>query len=964
MLSRVVVSSLILAAGTLSSMAMADDKPAKPAPTVAMSTFDAKALIPNDPALVRGTLDNGLSYIIKKHSNPAERVSVWMHISSGSLNEIESTRGIAHFLEHMAFNGSENFPPGSVIDFFQGMGLQFGRDQNAFTSFDQTVYQLALPDNKPATLDKALMFMSDVNGRLMLKIEEIDNERGIIQEEKRTRLGSRQRIQDYIFERLAPESTFGRRLPIGTVETVNSVKREDFVKYWGTFYVPSNTTVIVVGDTDTAATIEQIKKHFGSLKKVEKPADLPVGIKPSEGLRAIIATDAELKTADISFSRFTPPRPVARTLGELRSEYIDLIGGWAFNRRIAADLEKGNGRFLSASAGVSDLYNQARDATVRATGKPELWREILEDLGVAVQRARLHGFTDQEINDARTALISDAEESVKREATLPARAVLGRINNSVNDGEALPSAAQRLEMTKAILPTISAKEVSTAFTANHDPSAGTFIAQLPSTASVPTEQELIALGKKAFEVKPAAQAAEARVASLLKSEPAPGKLADAAVHSGTQVTSGWLPSGARVHMKTVDQRKNEMSITITLATGEILETAQNRGITQAATLAFSPQGQSSSTLNSTQIREFMTGKKISVGGGASGDDAVTLAINGSPEGLETGLQLAHLLLTDPKVSESSLKLWKERQTQGIAQRKAQPGGVLLETLSAAIYPAAELRTKPLEQANIDAITLDAAQKWLKEKIITAPMEISIVGDFDPAVVQPLVEKYLGSLPKRDRVKAGLYTDLRKIERPKGPIAVTKKLATQTPQAVVVDGFFGADYTDVADVRTLQMASRIVSTRMIKTVREEKQLVYSISAASRPSSAFPGYGVFTAQAPTDPSKAEALPETIDAMYAEFAKTGPTKDELEVAQRQLDKSLEETMKEPDFWAARMNAMDYRGNKLDDILTIRDFYAKLTPEQVRDVFAKYCKPENRFRVTVLPENAAPKTPAAPKP
>src|SRR5262245_13592135 len=171
--------------------------------------------LPTDPALTTGTIANGLRYVIRPHANPQGRVSVWLHVASGSLNETESTRGIAHYLEHMAFNGSANFPPGSVVPFFQSLGLSFGRDQNAFTSLDQTVYQLALPDAKAETLDKGMLFLSDVASRLTLPAKEVDNERQIVLEEKRARAGVSQRIGDYIYERLAPESTLGRRLPIG-----------------------------------------------------------------------------------------------------------------------------------------------------------------------------------------------------------------------------------------------------------------------------------------------------------------------------------------------------------------------------------------------------------------------------------------------------------------------------------------------------------------------------------------------------------------------------------------------------------------------------------------------------------------------------------------------------------------------------------------------------------------------------
>jgi zinc protease len=192
--------------------------------------------LPTDPALTTGTVSNGLAYVIRPHKNPEGRVSVWLHVASGSLNETESTRGLAHYLEHMAFNGSANFPPGSVVPFFQSLGLSFGRDQNAFTSLDQTVYQLALPDTKPETLDKSMLFLSDVATRLTLPTKEVDGERQIVLEERRARAGVQQRISDYIYERLAPESTLGRRLPIGTEATIQSVNRQDFVDYYTRWY--------------------------------------------------------------------------------------------------------------------------------------------------------------------------------------------------------------------------------------------------------------------------------------------------------------------------------------------------------------------------------------------------------------------------------------------------------------------------------------------------------------------------------------------------------------------------------------------------------------------------------------------------------------------------------------------------------------------------------------------------------
>src|SRR6266508_4231878 len=380
--------------------------------------------LPTDPAVVTGRLTNGLAYIIRSHKNPEGRVSIWLHVSSGSLNETEQQRGLAHYLEHMAFNGSANFPPGSVMPFFQSLGLSFGRDQNAFTSFNQTTYTLTLPGGGREMLDKGMLFMSDVALRMSLDPAEINSERQIILEEKRARLGARQRVEEQVYEQLAPESTLGRRLPIGIEQTITSVTRDDFQDYYSRWYVPSNMTIIVVGDTDPAMVADVIMRAFGGGPAAPRPTPRDVGVKTTAGPRAIVVTDPELTRAEVSILRLEPPRGPTATVAQMRRDLIERIGTWVSNRRMSAELAAGRASFLHADASVQEWTGTLRMIAFEASGRPGTWRAMLTDLGIALQRARLHGFTEREIQDARTVFISDAEEAVRREATRPAREVL------------------------------------------------------------------------------------------------------------------------------------------------------------------------------------------------------------------------------------------------------------------------------------------------------------------------------------------------------------------------------------------------------------------------------------------------------------------------------------------------------------------------------------------------------------
>jgi zinc protease len=528
--------------------------------------------------------------------------------------------------------------------------------------------------------------------------------------------------------------------------------------------------------------------------------------------------------------------------------------------------------------------------------------------------------------------------------------VLRQINGAVSRQEPLMSAAQSLALLQRLLPGITASEVSQAFTATFDPSHALFIAELPASDGVPSEAELLALGRAAVDVKPDQVAEVARATTLLATLPRGGTGVETQTHAASGVTSMWLDNGVRVHHRFMDQRKNEASIAITLAAGAIQETAANRGITEAALRAWDRPA--TSALSSTQIRDLMTGAKVRVRSGMTGD-TVTLTAWGDPAELERGLQLAYLLLTDPVIEPVALEQWKDAETQRITARESQPMQVLAMTSARAIYPFAETRPKHLTTEQVRALTHDAAQAWLRQIITTAPLEVAVVGDVDREAATRLVTRYLGALPARPRIGDKTLADLRTIARPQGAISVAEAIEARTPQGAVLAGFFGADLRNTRDVRLLNVAARILSTRMIKTIREEKQLVYSIGASSEPAVVYPGFGLFAAVAPTDPGKATALAAAVEDMYAEFAKDGPTPDELAVAKKQMANLLDEVLKTPDFWLSRLSTMDYRGLSLDDLLGAKAEYERFTADEVRGAFARYDRPDARLRFVITPRS-----------
>ena len=930
-----------------------------PSPTFAQQ-------LPQDPALVTGQIDNGMHYVVRKCSLPPGRAVMWVHMHTGSLNETDRQRGIAHYLEHMAFNGSENFKPGSLIPYFESMGMTFGRDQNAFTSYEQTTFQLSLPKADADTLGKGMMFFSDVVGRLSLLPSEVDAERQIIQEERRRGLSPRQRVSDYLDPLLYPGSLYGVRDAIGTEQTIDNVNQQDFKDYYGKWYGASNATLIVIADADPQEVIKLVKDKFSALPKRPQPKWQELNVKPYAKSFALVATDPEINTEDVRIARLEPARPATLTEKQYRDDLVASIGTSVLNRRLSEKAASGDTAYRNARVALGNRANAIYTAEISGSANAGKWRETLNEIALELQRGRAFGFTQREIDVVKKERISGAERAVETAATTQMSGYVSRINNNLVTGEPTMSPEQELALLQKYLPTITPEEVSKRFALEFDPKAVAFVATLPPK-DAPTDAQLLELGLAALAVTPTPETETTHATTLLAEMPAPGKVVEGSEHATTKVWNGWLSNNINVHYRFMDARENEVSIRIALIGGELLETADNRGITSAAQLAWSRAA--TQHLSSTDIRELMAGKKVNVGGGGfgggrgggggrgrggggggGGADSISLSISGSPEDLETGFQLAYLLLTEPKIEAPAFTQFQATAREGYEMLMKNPSGLGARTVAALTYPD-DPRVQPTTPEQIERLKLEDAQKWLEQLIAHSPIEVTIVGDLPRDQALDLCARYIGALPSRDRVDPAMFDSLRHLKRPEGPRIANKVIETPTEQAYVFSGFYGVDENDRDESRLMSMAARILSMRMVSEVREKEQLVYSIGAGSRAASTYPGFGSFSASAPTDPPKVEALVAKLASMYQQFAKEGPTEDEITVAKRQMATTWVEQIKEPQFWAGRLNMMTFRGVHLDDILTEPDSYQSMTAKDVHEAFAKYYSPQNAIVVTVKP-------------
>lgn len=913
---------------------------------------DPSPPLPFDPSIEMGVLPNGMNFWIRAHKTPPGKVSMWLHVQTGSINEDENQRGLAHFLEHMAFNGSEHFPAGTLVKYFESLGLRFGADQNASTSFDHTKYILSMPNTKDETVSKGLQCLADFAFRMSLLPEEINKERGIILEEARARKGAAQRIIDKLLPIVLPGSRVAERMPIGKEEVIQVADRSCFTNYYTQWYRPDNTTLMVVGDIDPATVRRLIVDEFQHWQPVKITPNCDPGIKPYTGNRAAVITDAELTEATVQVLNVRPLAKVL-TLEDFRNQLIDQLGNWILNRRFAELVQKGAAPFQSADVSISPFLNVCTYTEAEASGQPDKWESMLNTLLMEIKRAREHGFLQQEFEDARKATLASAEQAARTEMTMDSHVFLARMDHAVSESRKPISGTQRLEMINALLPKMSLEEISAAFKQHFAPEARLLLVTMPQKEGLkpPIESEIIAVAEKAEATEVKALTAKERLNRLLEATPQPGTISKQEEDLDLKILSVTMSNGVRVHLRQMDFKKNQVLVRITFGGGSISEAAGNHGITQVAALGFSQAA--SDKLSSIEIRDLITGKNISVKGG-TGEDTFNLAITGSPNDIEDGFQLAHLLLTQGKIEDSALKIWKQQQSQFLSQIKSSVEAQLFNRTNV-LLSNNDPRHALLTQEQVEKLQLEDGQQWLNQLLKTAPIEVAIVGDIDRGQALSLALKYLGSLPERPRSDPELKK-LRKIVLKKGPLESTIEVETITPRAVALVGWRGADWKDVKERRVLQLAAQILSSRLLEEVREKRGLTYSIGCRNQPAKAYQGMGSFAAMFTADPDKIIEAARLTRQVIEQLMEEGPTDAEMNTVHTQIRNQLETSLKEPGFWVDVLSDLDYHGTKLSDVKEVLEKLTSYTRSDVLEVLKKYIQEDRRIQVIAVPKMKAP--------
>jgi zinc protease len=957
----------------------------------ALSLFSLRAATPfpqaesdlkADPETRFGTLPNGLRYAVRPNKEPKNRVSLRLLVQAGSLHEAENQRGLAHFLEHMAFNGSEHYAPGTLVEFFQRMGMNFGGDTNAHTGFQETVYQLELPDTKDATVAEGLRVFSDYAGGLLLKSEEIDKERGIILSEKRTRDSVDYRTFVSTFGFTLDGTLFPRRFPIGEVEIIQQAQRDRFLDFYNTWYRPELMTVIAVGDLDPAKVEKQISESFSALKaRGPVRADPDFGkVKARQGVQVFYHAEPEAPNTEVTISTITPYAHEPDTAAN-RVKYLPrLLANSIINRRLSILAKKENAPFIGGSTDVQEEFDFYRESSISLACRDDQWAAALGVADQELRRALEHGFQPAELKEVVANFRNGLDQSVKTAATRHSDALADEIaqtlverNVFTHPSEDLAVYGPALEKVtvddclaalrqawsprhRIVVVTGNAKIGNTPMVISAAAAKSSANAAATSYAAGSPEQIIASTFEKSRALAVTAPEAVADTAWAYTNFGAPGKVAQRSHVDDLDITLLTFENGVRLNLKKTDFEANRIRINVRVGHGQLTEPRSQPGLATYASDTFMAGGLGRHSAD--ELRRILAGKTAGVGFRV-GADAFLFGGGTNREDLLLQMQLLAAQLTDPGYRpEAARQFSKGIEQEYLAFEHTADGPFTLEVpkLLASGDPRFGLPNKD----EMLKRNLAEAKAWLTPELQRGAIEIAIVGDFDLETTIEAVAKTLGALPKRDA--APVSPELLAVKYPSTPFTREFVIQSEIPKGSIRTYWPTTDGREIHRTRRLSVLSDVLSDRLRIKVREELGDGYSPGAGNSPSDVYPGYGYMLAGVEVDPPKAKSLTDLIVAIANDLAEKGVTEDELQRAKNPILTSLRESARTNGYWLTNVLARAQERPEMLDWCRSRyaDIEGITKPEL--DALAKtYLPASHASRVIVIPAALTP-TPAGP--
>jgi zinc protease len=918
---------------------------------------DQRERPPSHGDVVVRNLGNGLGVWSHTTSSSTGGFGVGLHVAVGSLCESEEERGLSHLLEHLAFHGGRNFPPGALERFFDLHGTRLGRHHNANTGLEKTCFTLSFPEYAPETLDRAVACLADFAFGMEFDASMIDQERRVVLEEMRGHDGAGFRIRHRLLDLVLPGSLFAHPPPRGTREVIETATAHELGAYYGKWYRPDTCTVTAAGQVTEEEIAETVERHFGSWRAEGPPPPAPdlrvasaaSGVRDSEVddsrvCDIIVDPDTVEASAQIvKAHRQDPPctreQHIAHSLQEAA---IGLLG-----RRLGELAFADSGPLRNVRITNTQLARPWHLVGVAATTTAHESAEAAAALVRELHRITEHGFGEAEVESTAQVLRNFARRLPRREKRLPVRASLQELMDAVPSGEPPLSAESRSRILEISADRMDAAALWDQIVPLLAPSNSAVVVILPpGTEGHPSEEELCSAVRLAASAPTAAPVHHPRPHRLMEKPPLPGAVKERVVHDELGVHSLAFKNGVMVHIRPIEEETDRAIVQLRIAGGRIRETHDDLGLTAAAAVAFSspaPRG-----VPSRVIRDHLVETTVALSCFVEEDCVTVLAIS-DPEDLEHSFQLLHLLLSRPSVEGAAFRRWQAGFEQYSADRPREIDMQMAQT-SARLLTGDDHRFRILTHERTQAITLDAVQRWLDRELCTAPLELAVVGaiDLDRAAGYSL--SYLGSLSSRPECDPRLAA-LRALAVPEGPVVEIMDTELSTSKAAVMVGWRAAPWHDRERRQPLHMAAHILGQRFHREIRQVSGLTYDVSCSYSPSRAYPEASLLAVALYTHPRRADEAAEAVRMLVESFAGDGPDEQEMESARLLFAELANRAQIEPRFWAKVLSELRYRGGKPSDLTNLPARCLRRTSEEVHQAVSESVRPHRRLTVVCRP-------------
>ncbi|MEM1051434.1 MAG: insulinase family protein [Pseudomonadota bacterium] len=941
-----------LAAGLLlllpvAPLASRSDAPADENTSTAQPTWPFEnSDLPVDPGYVFGELPNGMRYILRENATPEGTAVVRMRIGSGSLAEEENERGLAHFLEHMAFNGSTNIPEGEMIPLLEREGLAFGADTNASTGFEAITYMLDLPRNDDALLGTAMMLMRETASELTIAPEAVERERGVILAERRDRRGYAQRAREDGFEFISPGARYTRRLPIGTLEVIETASAEDIRRLYERTYTPANTVLVIVGDFPIAAMKTAIRSHFADWSPAAAPRDPisgPVDV-TRKGLSDIFVDPA--LSEGLTLTMLAPYIDEPDTISKRQQSLLRGIAYGIVGRRLARLARSSDAPFRAARFSEGAIFEDARTNTLSIASEDGKWRAGLLAAVQSVHEAAIHGFTQAEVTEQlaniRTALENRVSGSATRANSFYVSSAIGLIANDSVPTTPTFQLALFEEMEGAITP----KAV-----------LGAFRERL-----IPFDDPLIRFqGRKSPDGGEAALRSAFAEAMALPIAPvqefgtrafaygdfgAPGEIILDSRDERLGFRYITFANNVRLTLKTTDIREDRVAYRLLLDGGSLMNTRDDPLRTYLiGSLSAGGLGEHSRD----ELQTILAGR--SVGFGASNTaDAFSFTGATTPRDLALQMQLLTAAITDPGYRSEGIEQFRRGIDNFFATLKSTPFRAY-GNAAGAILSDGDPRFSLQPREAFFALDYEGLAGAISERLEAGAIELSLVGDFDEDAAIASVAATLGALPSREpefRVRKEARSRQFTTNR-------TQHMLThdgEADQALVRMVWPTNDDSDFAEELRLSLLARMMRIELTDRLREELGQAYSPNASSSMSRIYPGYGTFALTASLDVAEVEPARAAIAVLISDLRERPIDPDLIKRARQPLLEAYDNALKSLGGWVQLADRAQSESHRLERWFNGPDTLRAITPEELSEVARQYLAPENAVEFIVLPD------------